>query len=161
MRLEFDIYEFLRRQLPIHKRQENRLALFDWALNQIRVVWNQFVNWRSEMIYESNITGQKIALVNLLNRRVEGSGNNISIAEKDDGGLFIGTATESLDYLYMSTATENTDNGEFPKEGELVTALTADFVVYVPVGVNVDQVAEIVDRYVIAGYDYEIQQNII
>lgn len=161
MRLEFDIYEFLRRQLPIHKRHENRLALFDWALNQIRVVWNQFVNWRSEMIYESNITGQKIALVNLLNRRVAGSGNNISIAEKDDGGLFIGKLTENIDFLYMSTATENADNGEFPKEGELATALTADFIVYVPAGVNVDQVAEIVDRYVIAGYDYEIQQNII
>lgn len=119
------------------------------------------MNWRSEMIYESNITGQKIALVNLLNRRVAGSGNNISIAEKDDGGLFIGKLTENIDFLYMSTATENADNGEFPKEGELATALTADFIVYVPAGVNVDQVAEIVDRYVIAGYDYEIQQNII
>lgn len=159
MRLEFDIYEFLRRQLPQHKRQTNRLALFDWALNQIRVVWNSFVNWRSDMIYESNITGQKIALVHLLNRRVTGAANSISISEKDYGGIFLSNASELTDFAWFSTATEGTDVQEIPKDGEMATDMTADFTVYVPAGVNVDEVAEIVNRYVIAGYDYVIQQN--
>lgn len=159
MRLEFDIYEFLRRQLPHHKRQTNRLALFNWPIAQLSSLWNAFAIWRSEMIYESNITGQKLALVNLLNRRVTGAANQISISEKDYGGIYLSYLSEATDYVFLSTLAEASDLAEIPLDGETATDMTADFTVYVPAGVNIDQVAKIVDRYVIAGFDYEIQQS--
>ena len=146
MKLEFDIYEFLRRQLPHHKRQTNRLALFNWPMAQLSSLWNSFADWRREMIYESNITGQKIAIVNLLNRRIEGAANQITIAEKNYGGIFLSYESEATDSVYLSTLSEATDLAEIPLDGETATDMTADFTVYVPAEVNVEQVAQIVDR---------------
>jgi hypothetical protein len=119
-----------------------------------------YINWREEMIYESNITGQKIALENLLNRRIENAGGQISIVEKNDGGIYLSTALENLDNVFLSTETEDSDSSFIPKLGEEASELDVDFIVYIPAGVNPDHVNQIVDRYAIAGYEYEVKTEI-
>lgn len=160
MRPEFDVYEFLRRMLPSHKRQTNRLALFWWALREINTLWASFREWRKEMIYESNITGQRLSLIDLLNRRVNGAGGNITIIEKVDEGIYVSKLIEAADVAEMSLLSENTDFEYVARRGEGAEAIDADFKVVVPVGVNFDEVRLIVDRYVIAGYEYEVTNTL-
>ena len=126
MILDFDSYEFLIRQLPAHKRQPNRLALFDWAIAQIRLLWVGFTAWRNDIIYQVNVTGQKLSLVDFLNRKVENSNNAIDIIETTDSGIYFSTETENGDYHFLSKASENSDNIEVPLQGEGQAALTVD-----------------------------------
>lgn len=160
MRLEFSIYEFLRRSLPQHKRQPNRLLLFRWPISELETLWSGFREWRKEMIYESNITGQKMSLVDLLNRRVENSGNGITIIEYIDGGIWLSKEEENSDIAELSLLSENTDYKFAAKKGEETTAIDGDFLVLVPVGVNEDEVRRIVDRYCIAGFEYTVTNTI-
>jgi len=156
MRLEFDFYEFLRRQLPHHKRQPRRLGLFYWSLTQIRVVWIIFRSWRQDMIYENNVTGQRLSLIDFLNRKIPGADGAITIIETDDGGVYFGNLVENTDFHFLSTVAEATDMTEIPLDGEQLTALSVDFQVKTPPGVNTDAVNTIVSRYVLAGKNYEI-----
>lgn len=160
MRPEFDVYEFLRRSLPQHKRQTNRLALFDWSISQITTLWTSFRAWRKEMIYESNITGQRLPLINLLNRRVPGAGGGITIIEYVDGGIFLSTIEENSDVAELSLVSEDSDYKQVARRGEKTTAIDGDFLVLVPAGVNYDIVRNIVDRYCIAGFEYEVTNTL-
>lgn len=160
MRVEFDVYEFMKRMIPAHKRQTNRLALFWWSIAQINLLWESFREWRKEMIYESNVTGQTLSLVDLLNRRVNGANGGISIVERTDEGIYLSVLNEDADHAEMSLISENTDFEYVSKAGEGGASLDIDFKVVVPVGVNFDEVKKIVDRYVIAGYQYEVVNSI-
>lgn len=160
MRLEFDIYEFLRRDLPQHKRQTNRLALFYWPLAEIASLWDSFREWRKEMIYESNITGQRMSLVGLLNRLVSNSGNGITIIEHIGGGIWLSKEEEFSDMAEISLISENSDYKYIARKGEETTAIDGDFLVLVPDEVNVDEVRKIVDRYCIAGFEYTVTKTI-
>lgn len=156
MRLDFDIYEFIRRMLPIHKRQPNRLALYDWAAAQLRVVWYQYTGWRTDMIYESNITGQKMPLEHFLNYKVPGSQNQIYIREKLDGALYLSLEVEGSEYAYFSTEAEDTDFKEIPLAGEQLQTLDINFQVFIPATADLDSLTQILQRYAIAGMDYEV-----
>lgn len=160
MRLEFDVYEFLKRMLPRHKRQTNRLALFNWSVGQIAALWDEFREWRKEMIYESNITGQRLPLIDLLNRRVEGAEGGITILEYIDGGIWLSTEAEASDRADMSTEAEASDYKYIARRGEELTAIEGDFLVLVPMGVNFDEVKLLVDRYVIAGFEYTVTDTL-
>lgn len=156
MRLEFDIYEFLTRQLPHHKRQTNRLGLFHWALKQLEVLWVEFRAWRLDMVYQNNVTGQRLSLIDFLNRKIAGADGGITIIETSDGGVYFSNLAENTDAYFMSISSEATDYKELPINGELLTSLLVDFQVLTPAGVNIDEVNTIISRYVLAGKNYEI-----
>jgi len=156
MRFDFDTYEFLKRMLPHHKRQTNRLALFNWPLLEVQELVSDYREWRLEMIYQSNVTGQKLSLVDFLNRKVTDSGNSIDIVETEDGSIYFSTFTEATDPQDISLLSEDTDVLEIPKLGEDGSALTVDFRVIIPTGVNPDEVDRLMARYVLAGKTYEI-----
>jgi len=160
MRLGFTISEFVSNMLPSHKRQPARIALFRWPINQLRSIYSAYITWMQGIVYQANITGQKMALEHLLNTYVTGSQNAISIASFDDGGVFLSTALEASDSEWMSTETEATDDVEFPIAGEITLPLGASFVVYIPTTANPDQVNKILQGYVIAGFTYNIQTTI-
>lgn len=156
MILNFDIYEFVRGQLPSHKRQTNRINLFNWGVSQLNAVWNTFSTWREDIIYQSRITGQKLALIDYLNKKVSGSNNQITIIEKNDGGAFLSKESEDLDFMWLSTAAAGTDLKEIPRYGEELTALDVDFQVIAPATANPDEINKILMAYLIAGKEYEI-----
>lgn len=160
MKYEFNFTQFLTRHLPHHKRQPVRLALFFWPISQIRSLWIEFRIWAKLQVYTANITGQKMSLEHLLNKMVTGSLNQISIASFDDGGLWLSTATENSDSIWLSTEVEATDEAEIPLAGEIATALGADFIVYVPVGANQEQIKQILQTYVVAPFIYVIQTTL-
>ena len=158
MRLQFDIYEYLFKGLPIHKRQTNRLKLFWWTIKQINGLWDSFVIWRVNMIFQSNITGQKLSLVSLLNKDVTGSNNQIYIDEVNDYGVYLSLESENQDFSWLSTASEDTDYEYISLYGEIAEALGSDFVIYIPTGASAPETKEIAERYVLAQMDYVIQE---
>ncbi len=159
MRIEFSFSEFIRRMLPVHKRQSNRIALHTWTMTELSNLWTSFVTFRENAVFESNSTGQTISLEALLNRNVTGSNNSIYIKQGNDGGLFLSTDTENSDFVWLSLEIEATDSVFIPLDGEVSTALAVNFEVYIPNTANKAQVTEIVNRYVVAGYTYNIIQS--
>lgn len=156
MRPEYNITEYLRRSLPHHKRQPNRLALFMWPLQEIATLWASFSAWRREMIYESNITGQKLSLIDLLNRRLNNGVPGITITEKQEASTYASLEAEASDYIDAGLEAESEAGKLIGLQGENLTDIDVDFRVYVPAAVNIDQARAIIERYCIAGYDYDI-----
>ena len=112
------------------------------------------------MIYESNITGQRLPLIDFLNRRIENANGGITIIEYLDGGIWLSQAVEEADSADLSTETEASDYKEIARKGEELTAISGDFMVLVPTGVNLDEVRRLVDRYVIAGFEYTVTDTL-
>jgi hypothetical protein len=157
MRFGFDIEYFVGNQLPYHKRQPNRLKLFMWPLIEVRRMFVAFNVWLLEMVYQSNITGQKMALENLLNREVANSNNQIYIDEIISNGVWLSLAVENSDYVWLSTESEGMSFQYFGlSTEEEQDALNANFKVFVPAGVEHGEVDKYVMRYVIAGMRYKI-----
>jgi hypothetical protein len=119
-------------------------------------MFDSFYAWRFEMIYESNITGQKLALENFLNRRVTNSQNQIYIDEVTSVGLWLSLQVEGTDYMWLSTSTEDTSSKFIGLESEEQINSNVNFIVYVPNGVDSGEVDKYVMRYVIAGMRYKI-----
>jgi hypothetical protein len=156
MTFDFSIYEFLRRQLPKHKRQTNRMALFFWPLNELKTLWEDFVDWRDDMIYQSNITGQTLSLTHLLNKKVTGANGSISIRDTEETGVYISTLAENTAVVTMSLASEGSTTMNIELYGEGGATLGVSFQVVVPAGVSNAQIEQIVNRYLIAGMSFTI-----
>lgn len=158
MIIDIDVFEFLRRRLQKHKRQDNRIKLFRWPLVELNNIWNDFKTWRSYIIYESHVTGQTMSLVDFLNRKVSGSANKISIVEKLDGGIFISKESENEPFVLASLESENTDFVAIPLFCETSSDIDTNFIVLAPETADIAQIDSIVKRYAIAGYSYTIDK---
>lgn len=110
-------------------------------------------------MFNVKLVPQTMVLEALLNSQVEHSGNLISVEQKTDGAVFIGLLAEDTDYIWFSTESEGTDLKEIPLAGEETGALLVNFNVYAPAACNEAEIVAILDKYVLAGYTYEIIQN--
>lgn len=151
---------YLTRMLPSHKRQANRLMVFSWPFIALQKLFDAFVEWRTDVYYRLNITGQIIALQALLNRMVAGANDDILVKGYTDEGLVVQLSTEEGDsyILNLSLESEGTGFAEVALEGELRNDSDVDFWVYIPAAVNSYEVQQWVNAYKIAGKRYEIIQ---
>jgi hypothetical protein len=156
---DFSIYEFLRRQLPNHKRQPKRLALFFWPLKEIKSLWDEFVSWRADMLYQSNITGQTLSLTHLLNKKITGANGSIHIRDTEETGIYISTLAEASNPVNISLESEDSNSMDIELLGEGGSGLGVSFQVVAPVGASTAQIEEIVNRYLIAGMSFTISQQ--
>jgi hypothetical protein len=160
MILDFDIYKFLERMLPVHKRQENRLKLFWWPLKQLQTEWDNYKEWRKDAFFRANITGQLMSLEAYLNKYVEGANGGISIIEEDDQGVWCGLEIEETDEMELGLEdTEPDDYIELAINGEEGTSLPVNFRVIAPGTANIQQINEYVNQYKIAGKSFDIINN--
>jgi len=110
------------------------------------------------MIFQSNVTGQKLSLVSLLNKDVTGSNNQIYIDEVNDYGVYLSLESENMDFSWLSTLSENTDFEYIALDGEIAETLGSDFVIYIPTGASAPETKEIAERYVLAQMYYVITE---
>jgi hypothetical protein len=140
----------LNRMLPYHKRQPKRLLLFSWPFTELTALFTAFKIWRSDVFYRVNVTGQVISLQTYLNRVIEGANDEITIENFNDWGVWVQLSTEEGESYMIAEYCEAAARGEF-------TPLTdVDFYVYVPVTVNTNDVARVVNQYKLAGKRYLI-----
>lgn len=156
---DFSIYEFLKRQLPTHKRQTKRLALFFWPLKELKTLWDEFVTWRADMLYQSNITGQTLSLTHFLNKKVTGANGSIYIRDTEETGIYISTLSEASNPVNISLESEASNSMDIELIGEGGSGFGVSFQVVAPSGANASEIEEIVNRYLIAGMNFTIFQQ--
>lgn len=146
--------------LPYHKRQPNRLRLFYWPFIALQEMFNQFVEWRRDVYYRANITGQVLALQSLLNRKVTGANNGILVKSYSDQGIWAQLSGEDGEAyaVLASLIVEGANCAVVALEGEVVENTDIDFYVYIPSAVNLYEVEMWINNYKIAGKRYQILQ---
>jgi hypothetical protein len=158
--ININYQQYLVRMLPYHKRQSNRLKLFYWPFIALQELFDAFVEWREDVYYRLNITGQILSMQSLLNKKVTGANNSILVTSYNDAGIWVQLISEEGDSYRVdaSLIIEATDSADTALEGEIVQSSEIDFYVYIPLNVNIYEVEKWVNNYKIAGKRYQIIQ---
>lgn len=158
--IDINYSKYLTRILPYHKRQTNRLKLFYWPFIVLQELFNDFIEWRRDVYYRANITGQVLSLQSLLNYKVKNADNDILVKSYEDQGVWVQLSTAEGD-AYKLSASLIVEDGAYSSvalEGEILEDSEIDFYVYVPQSVNIYEVEMWVNSYKIAGKRYQIIQ---
>ncbi len=159
MRLNIDFYTFLERMLPVHKRQTNRLSLFWWSLLPKSRLKTSFNEWRNDILFRTNITGQFLSLQTYLNKYVDGANSGIIITEAEDYGVWCCLEDEDSDSMYMGLESEEDEAEDYIEisiKGEAGTVLDVSFRIIAPSTANVDQINKHVKQFKIAGKSFDV-----
>jgi len=158
--ININFQQYLSRMLPVHKRQANRIKLFYWPFIALQELFGSFIEWRDDVYYRINITGQILSMQVLLNRMVAGANGSILVKSYDDAGIWVQLITEDSEAYRVdaSLSGELLETVNVALEGEVVQSNEIDFYVYVPLSVNTYEVMKWVNNYKIAGKRYQIIQ---
>ena len=102
--IDINFSKHLTRVLPYHKRQTNRLKLFYWPFIALQELFNEFIDWRRDVYYRANITGQVLSLQSLLNYKVKDSNSSILVKSYEDQGIWVQLSTEVGDAYKVSAS---------------------------------------------------------
>lgn len=158
--IDINFNKYLTRMLPYHKRQANRLKLFYFPFIALQELFDSFIEWRRDVYYRANITGQVLSLQSLLNNKVAGADNDILVTSYNDLGIWVQLSSEDSE-AYAVTASlivEDSNSANAALEGEVLENNEIDFYVYIPQTVNIYEVEKWVSNYKIAGKRYQIIQ---
>jgi hypothetical protein len=162
MILDFDIYKFMERMLPIHKRQSNRMKLLWWTLRPLASLFTSFKSYREDAVFRANITGQLKSFVHYLNKYVEGANNGITIYEFVDGGQWVGIESENDEVWELGLSDEESESADFiyiAIEGEVDSQLAVDMVIQAPITANESDIHKFTQQFKLAGKTYEIEKH--
>jgi hypothetical protein len=157
--IDINFQQYMARMLPAHKRQTNRLKLFYWPFIALQELFDEFKQWREDVYYRVNITGQILSMQSLLNRKVANANGKILVRSYNDSGIWAQLTIEVGESYRVdaSLAGEAPPGVDVALEGEIIEASDIDFYVYAP-AVNVYEVIKWVDNYKIAGKRYQLIQ---
>ncbi len=158
--INIDFQQYMTRMIPVYKRQTNRLKLFYWPFIALQQLFDSFKEWREDVYYRLNVTGQILSMQSLLNRKVSGANNKILVKSYNDAGIWAQLIIEVGESYRVdaSLSSEATTTANVALEGEIVESSEIDFYVYVPATVNIYEVRKWVENYKIAGKRYQIIQ---
>lgn len=155
-----DYRNLVRQLLPTHKRQPVRL----WWLRRLTAplagLFTDFETWRDDTRILMNVTFQVRVFEGYL-RKKYGQPVAIRVETYEDGGLRICLEEEGdTQRLDLALEAEGTPAAEVPLEGELREQFgDVDVVVYIPQGVDIEQVVVDVERFKQALVKYKIIQK--
>jgi len=145
--------------LPPFLRKSKQLAWLTCIIsNQITYVYNQFNVYRQQKLYDLSITGQVIYLEKLLNDKYNNGFSGIWIASENISTLFLANKAENFTPIYLANKSEISPIYVGNKSEYLQQY---NFIIWVPISIfNLIDIAEmrsLVDKYRIAGKNYNIQ----
>lgn len=155
-----DYRNLVRQLLPAHKRQPVRL----WWLRRLTAplagLFTDFETWRDDTRILMNVTFQVRVFEGYL-RKKYGQPVAIRVETYEDGGLRICLEEEGdTQRLDLALEAEGTPAAEIPLEGELREQFgDVDVVIYIPQGVDIEQVVADVERFKQALVKYKIIQK--
>lgn len=148
----------VRQQLPAHKRQPNRLRVLRALLTPLRELFAQFDAWRTDIRMRINVNSQVIILEGYLRKKFN-EPITIRIVTFDDGLLPVGYQAEGRTMM-QPVGFHPESLPLVPFAGELQTLFgDADFIVYIPAGLDIEAVRAEIERYKKATAIYKIIQN--
>lgn len=151
----------VRQLLPTHKRQPVRLWWLQGLTAPLAVLFASFDKWRSDTRMIVNVNSQVKVFEGYL-RKKYGQPVEIKIVTYDDGALMVCLEQEG-DTQRIDVAldeTEATPTADLPLDGEIREQFgDADFIVYIPAGVDIDLIRAEIERFKQALTQYRIIQK--
>lgn len=147
MNIVLNFKELIRQYIAPHRRQPNRM---NWlaSLIDLQAVFDAFSSWRDYYRYKVHITSQHKVLQGHL-RKTFGAG--IIVKSYDDQFLDIGLNEEPAHWIILEPMAEVALEGESGK-----SFIDADFIVYIPAGVDEGQLCAEIEKYKLADKTYKI-----
>jgi hypothetical protein len=100
--MNFDTYKLIRQLLPTFSRKPLRLAWLDTMLSPHANAWNEYIDWRLDKYYESNVTCQVISIEAYLNRLFDSEQKRIQVIDAYFNEIvYIALREENYDNLYI------------------------------------------------------------
>lgn len=138
----------IRQYVAPHRRQPARLKWL-YALADLDGLWESFASWRDYYRYKVHVTSQHKSLQGHLNKTF---GGDILVKSYEDQFPGIGLNTEPAHWVLFDEPMQ-----EIALEGESGQSFSdADFIVYVPSGVEGSLVMAEIERYKLADKSYKI-----
>lgn len=149
----------VRQLLQPHKRQTNRLILLRSFVAPLQMLYNTFDIFRSDARMIVNVNSQVIVLEGYLRKKYN-QPFKIKIVTYADGLLAIGFEEEGVAEMVAVGFEDEGPLAGIPFEGEIRQNWgDVDFIVYIPVGVDIKQVQADIEKYKRVSKTFRIIQN--
>lgn len=146
----------MRRLLPIHRRQTNRLKVLDFVMEEFDFIFNRYRNYRAELLYRLNVSGETGSLEAHLNKVVPGADGSIQILHERDIGVKVQLRTEGGNNTVRVGLRSANVGVKIALRGEQVAQFDTSFVVKIPAAADSNKVTQIVNQYRLAGKSFKV-----
>ena len=156
MKINFD--NLVRQLLPPHKRQPVRLMLLRAFAHPLADLFADFGKWRDDTRMMVNVNCQVKVFEGYLRKKYQ-EPISIKIITFSDGLLLVGLEEEGTTMM-PSIGLETEAMVDVPLDGEIRECFRdADFIVYIPAGIDIDLIRAEIENYKQALTKYNIIQN--
>lgn len=148
----------VRQLLPPHKRQLVRLSLLRAFIAPLSQLFASFADWRSDTRMMINVNSQVKVFEGYLRKKYN-EPVTIKIITFDDGLLMVCLENEGI-LLQPDIGLEAEKKIDVPLDGEIRDRFgDADFIVYIPAGLDINLIRAEIEKYKQALTKYKIIQN--
>lgn len=148
----------VRQLLPPHKRQPVRLSLLRAFIAPLSQLFASFADWRSDTRMMINVNSQVKVFEGYLRKKYN-EPVTIKIITFDDGLLMVCLENEGI-LLQPDIGLEAEKKIDVPLDGEVRDRFgDADFIVYIPAGLDINLIRAEIEKYKQALTKYKIIQN--
>jgi len=157
--IKLNIDNLVKQLLPWYKRQPVRLAILRAMVSPLRLMWADFDRWRDDTRMTINVNSQVAVLEGYLKKKYN-QPVTITIVTFDDGALEVGLIEEGETFAInvpLENETELQQAPVVPLDGEIRAQFgDVDFIVYIPIELDVDLVTADIERFKQALIKYKI-----
>ena len=149
----------VRQLLPAHKRQPVRLWWLRGLVAPLGTLFAEFDKWRSDTRMIVNVNSQVAVFEGYL-RKKYGEPVAIRVVTYDDGLVRVSLRAEGDTLRLRAGLRDETAREAMPLRGEIRELFgDADFIVYIPIGVDIDLIRAEIERFKQALVQYKIIQE--
>lgn len=157
--MKINYSNFVRQLLPPHKRQAVRLALLTAFLYPLQLLFNLFLDWRDNSRMMINVNSQVKILEGYLRKKYNRP-ISIKIVTFNNGLLPVGLISEGETMWARISLESEAGMKGVPLENEMRDKFDgADFIVYIPKGIDVNLIESEIEKYKQVLTTYKIIQE--
>lgn len=148
----------IRQLLPPHKRQPLRLTFLQGLITPLQTLFDSFNTYRDDSRMMVNVNSQVMVLEGYLRKKYKEL-IGIKVSTFNNGLLNVGLESEGTTMLVWISLSNENSMKNVPLKDELRDKFQdADFVIYIPAGVDKLQVEADIEKYKLALITYKIIQ---
>lgn len=148
----------IRQLLPPHKRQPLRLTFLQGLITPLQTLFDSFNTYRDDSRMMVNVNSQVMVLEGYLRKKYK-EPIGIKVSTFNNGLLNVGLESEGTTMLVWISLSNEDSMKNIPLKDELRDKFQdADFVIYIPAGVDKLQVEADIEKYKLALITYKIIQ---
>lgn len=151
--INIDIRKMTEQLLAPFLRKPNRISWLNSLLSPIKSMWDSYVKWRADKLYEAHVTPQVISIEAYLNRLFDPLSRAIEVERGESKDRFLSLWSEQNGPYFSADA----DDFFLFLDGEYGDKVLDKFTVLVPKDIDQTRVAGVLDKIKAVGTTYEIK----